>query len=86
MLKTRPTSEAFLQEDDIENNSVTLTANIIDPDKALISGKADLVKDDTQEIVATKEFDSENITFTINDVELDTKYTLVAKMTYDSRR
>ena len=83
VLKTRPTSEAFLQEDDIENNSVTLTANIIDPDKALISGKADLVKDDTQEIVATKEFDSENITFTINDVELDTKYTLVAKMTYD---
>ncbi len=82
VLKDKPTSEAFSQEDNIENRSVKLTAHIVDPDGAFISGSADLVKNDTQEVVATKEFDAEHITFTIDEIEIDTEYTLVAKMTY----
>ncbi|MCI8620516.1 MAG: hypothetical protein HFJ50_01510, partial [Clostridia bacterium] len=82
VLRDKPTSEAFLQTDDIIGQSVTLTARIVDPDKAFISGSADLVKNSTKEVVATKEFDAEHITFTIENVELDTEYTLVSKMTY----
>ncbi len=82
VLRDKPTSEAFLQTDDIIGQSVTLTARIVDPDKAFISGSADLVKNSTKEVVAIKEFDAEHITFTIEKIELDTEYTLVAKMTY----
>ncbi len=83
VLKDKPTSQAFLQVDDIDNSTVRLTANIVDPDKAFIRGKADLVRNSDGEIVATKEFDAEHITFVIENVELETEYTLVAKMTYD---
>lgn len=83
VLKQKPTSEAFTQIDDIENKSVKLTANIVDPDKAFISGKAELVRNSDEEIVATKEFDAEHITFDIENIEIGTQYTLVAKMTYD---
>ena len=83
VLKDKPTSEAFLQVDDIDNRTVRLTANIVDPDKAFISGKAELVRNSDKEVVATKEFDAEHITFDIENIELETEYTLVAKMTYD---
>ena len=83
VLKEKPTSEAFLQVDDIDNRTVRLTANIVDPDKAFISGKAELVRNSDKEVVATKEFDAEHITFDIENIELETEYTLVAKMTYD---
>ncbi len=83
VLKQKPTSEAFSQIDDIENKTVKLTANIVDPDKAFISGKADLVRNSDKEIVATKTFDAEHITFEINNIEIGTQYTLIAKMTYD---
>lgn len=83
VLKQKPTSEAFTQIDDIENKSVRLTANIVDPDKAFISGKAELVRNSDEKIVATKEFDAEHITFDIENIEIGTQYTLVAKMTYD---
>ena len=83
VLKEKPTSEAFSQKDDIEKRTVTLTANIVDPDKAFISGVAELVKNDNNEVVATKTFDAEHITFRIDGVDLNTEYTLVAKMTYD---
>ena len=84
VLKTKPTSESFSQQDDITNHSVTLTANIIDPDKALISGEAELIEDTTGERLGEpKTFDAEHITFKIDNVKLDTNYTLVAKMTYD---
>ena len=82
VLRDKPTSESFLQTDDIVGQSVTLTARIVDPDGAFISGSADLVKNSTDEVVATKEFDAEHITFTIENIELETEYTLVAKMTY----
>lgn len=82
VLKDKPTSEAFLQVDDIDNKSVRLTARIVDPDKAFISGKAELVRNSDNQVVATKSFDAEHITFDIN-VELGVEYTLVAKMTYD---
>ena len=42
VLRDIPDSEAFTQKDDIENRKVTLTANIIDPDNAFISGIAEL--------------------------------------------
>lgn len=83
VLKEKPTSEAFLQVDDIANKTVRLTANIVDPDTAFISGKAELVRNRDKEIVATKTFDAEHITFDINNIELETQYTLIAKMTYD---
>ncbi|MCI8273737.1 MAG: hypothetical protein HFJ55_06630 [Clostridia bacterium] len=83
VLKDKPTSEAFSQSDNIENRSVTLTANIVDPDKAFIEGSAVLVRNSDGVQINEKQFDSENITFTINNIELDTKYTLIAKMTYD---
>ncbi len=83
VLKEKPTSEAFSQKDDIEKRTVTLTANIVDPDKAFITGKAELVRNSDSEIVATKTFDAEHITFEINNIELGTQYTLIAKMTYD---
>ena len=83
VLKAKPTSEAFTQVDDINNRTVTLTANIVDPDGAFISGKADLVRNSDKQVVATKTFNAESITFTIENVELETEYTLVAKMTYD---
>lgn len=83
VLKAKPTSEAFKQVDDIQNHKVTLTANIVDPDKAFIKGKADLIRNSDNQIMATKEFDAEHITFAIENVEIDTEYTLVAKMTYD---
>lgn len=83
VLKDKPTSEAFLQVDDTDNRTVTLTANIVDPDGAFISGKADLVRNSDNQVVATKTFNAESITFTIENVELETEYTLVAKMTYD---
>ncbi len=83
VLKEKPTSEAFSQKDDIEKRTVTLTANIVDPDKAFISGKAELVRNSDKEIVATKSFDAEHITFEINNIEIGTQYTLIAKMTYD---
>ena len=83
VLKEKPTSEAFSQKDNIEKRTVTLTANIVDPDKAFISGIADLVRNSDKKVVATKTFDAEHITFEINNIELGTQYTLVAKMTYD---
>lgn len=83
VLKDKPTSEAFSQVDDIENHTVTLTANIVDPDKAFINGKADLVRNSDNKIIATKNFDAEHITFEIDNIELGTEYTLIAKMTYD---
>ena len=83
ILKDKPTSQAFLQVDDINNRSVKLTANIVDPDKAFIKGKADLVRNSDSKVIATKEFDAEHITFDIENIELETEYTLVAKMTYD---
>lgn len=83
VLKQKPTSEAFSQVDDIENKSIKLTANIVDPDKAFISGVADLVRNSDKEVVATKTFDAEHITFEINNIEIGTQYTLIAKMTYD---
>ena len=83
VLKDKPTSEAFMQVDDINNRKVTLTANIVDPDKAFIRGKADLVRKSDGKSIATKEFDAEHITFDIENIELNTEYTLVAKMTYD---
>lgn len=82
VLKEKPTSGAFLQVDDIDNKSVKLTARIVDPDKAFISGKAELVRNSDNQVVATKLFDAEHITFDIN-VELGVQYTLIAKMTYD---
>lgn len=84
VLKTKPTSQAFSQSDDIANHSVTLTANIVDPDEALIRGVAELIEDETgKRLGEPKIFDAEHITFKIDNVKLDTKYTLVAKMTYD---
>lgn len=83
VLKDRPTSEAFLQVDDIENRTVTLTANIVDPDEAFITGLAELVRNSDGEIVSTKTFNAEEVTFKIEDIDLNTEYTLVAKMTYD---
>lgn len=83
VLKDKPTSEAFLQVDDIENKAVTLTANIVDPDKAFITGLAELVRNSDDEIVSTKTFNAEEVTFKIEDIDLNTEYTLVAKMTYD---
>lgn len=83
ILKDKPTTEAFSQVDDIENKSVTLTANIVDPDGAVISGLAELVRNDNGELVSSVNFDKKNITFEINNLELNTQYTLVAKMTYD---
>lgn len=83
VLKDKPTSQAFMQVDDINNHTVRLTANIVDPDKAFIRGKADLVRESDGKIVATKEFGAEHITFVIENVELETEYTLIAKMTYD---
>ena len=55
----------------------------MDPDKAFISGVADLVRNEDGEVVATKTFDAEHITFRIDTIELNTEYTLIAKMTYD---
>ncbi len=83
VLKAKPTSEKFLQEDDIENGSVTLTARILDPDGAFISGVATLVSKSDGAEVASKTFNAENVTFTINNIEIDKEYTLIAKMTYD---
>lgn len=83
VLKEKPTSEAFSQVDDIENGAVTLTAHIIDPDDAMISGLAELVRNSDGKIIDTKPFDDEHITFRIEGVELNTEYTLIAKMTYD---
>ena len=88
VLRDKPTSQAFLQTDDITGPSVTLTARIVDPDGAFISGSAELVKNSNKEVVATKEFDAEHITFTIENIELNTEYTLIAKMSYarDSKK
>ena len=83
VLKDKPTSEAFSQVDDIDHKSVRLTANIVDLDKAFIRGKAELVRNSDNEIVATKSFDAEHITFDIENLELGVEYTLIAKMTYD---
>lgn len=83
VLKDKPTSETFKQVDDIQNHKVILTANIVDPDQAFIKGKADLIRNSDNQIIATKEFDAEHVTFAIENVEIDTEYTLVAKMTYD---
>lgn len=83
ILKDKPTSEAFLQVDDIENRTVTLTANIVDSDNAFITGLAELVRNSDGKIVATETFNAEKVTFKIDDIELNTEYTLVAKMTYD---
>lgn len=83
VLKTKPTSEKFLQEDNINEGSVTLTARIVDPDGAFISGKATLISNSDGAEVESKDFNAEKVTFTINNVELDKEYTLVAKMTYD---
>lgn len=83
VLKDKPTSEKFSQIDDIDNHSVTLTANIMDPDDAFISGRAVLVKNSDKTEVASVEFFVENATFTINNIELDTEYTMYAYMTYD---
>ncbi len=83
VLKDKPTSEAFSQVDDIENKTVKLTANIVDPDNAFIAGVAELVRNSDSKIVATKTFNAEEVTFEIDNIELNTQYTLVAKMTYD---
>lgn len=83
VLKDKPTSEAFLQDDDIENRTVTLTANIVDPDNAFIAGLAELVRNSDGKIIATETFNAEKVTFKIDNIELNTEYTLVAKMTYD---
>ncbi len=83
VLKDIPTSEAFTQVDDIENKSVTLTAHIIDNDKALIRGRAELIRNSDNKVIDTKQFDADHITFKIEGLELNTEYTLVAKMTYD---
>lgn len=83
VLKTKPTSEKFLQEDNINEGSVTLTARIVDPDGAFISGIATLVRNSDGKEVASGSFDASNVTFTINNIELEKEYTLVAKMTYD---
>lgn len=83
VLKDKPTSEKFSQIDDIDNNSVTLTANIVDPDGAFISGKAILKKNSDNTEVASVDFSVEDATFTINNIELDTEYTMYAYMTYD---
>lgn len=89
VLKDKPTSEAFTQVDHISNGKgkVTLTANIKDPDKALISGWAELIEvgkenEETPED-RIKTFDAEHITFEIDNLELNTEYKLIARMTYD---
>lgn len=89
VLKDKPTSEAFTQVDHISNGKgkVTLTANIKDPDKALISGWAELIEvgkenEDTPED-RIKTFDANHITFEIDNLELNTEYKLIARMTYD---
>ena len=83
VLKAKPDSEAFSQVDDIENHAVTLTANIVDPDGAFIRGTAELVRNSDKKVVKTTTFDAEHITFIIDGLDLNTEYTLVAKMTYD---
>ena len=83
VLKDKPTSEKFSQIDDIDNQSVTLTANIVDPDDAFINGRAVLVKNSDNSEIASVEFSVADATFTINNIELDTEYTMYAYMTYD---
>ena len=83
VLKTKPTSEKFLQEDNIDEGSVTLTARIVDPDGAFISGIATLISNSDGTEVASGSFNANHVTFTINNIELEKEYTLVAKMTYD---
>ncbi len=90
VLKTKITSEAFTQVDDVDNRAVTLTSNIIDSDNSLIELKVDLVRNSDNQIVKTKTFSAEEVTtnsgkvtFRIDELELETEYTLVAKVTYD---
>lgn len=83
VLKDKPTSEKFLQVDNINDRSVTLTANIVDPDGAFINGTATLVSCSDNAEVETCEFDAEHVTFTIGNLELEKEYNLIAKMTYD---
>lgn len=89
VLKDRPTSEAFTQVDDISNGKgkVTLTANVKDPDGALISGRAELVEVGKENEPVSpdriKVFGKDNFTFEIDNLELNTEYKLIARMTYD---